>query len=131
MAALTESRFLVSEAPNVSINRSFPIAAGETIFAGAVVGINGAGEAVPATTSTKIVGVSFVGGQGDNGDYANVTFNNIWRMPFPGVTAAAIGEAVAVQDDSGLVALGAGTSVAGRVVKIEADYAYVKLECKA
>lgn len=117
MAALTGPRKTASCAGNFI---AIPIAAGETIYQGALVAINSNGEAVPASASENLTAA---------GCAINITsdgivtaergcwfFENDTASP---VTQALVGKPCYMLDDQTVTASPTGSSIAGKVLGFE------------
>lgn len=114
-----------------------PLAAGVTIWAGTMVALNAAGNAIPAadTAATRVIGRAEQTGNNTGGAAGDVSivvkpgcfkYNNDATNP---VTIASVGLACFVRDDN-TVAVAAGPAndiKAGIVIRVEADGVFVDL----
>jgi hypothetical protein len=121
MAALTKDRITEKK---VSGLKSYPVAASTKIYAGALVGLNSGGFAVPAsdTAGVRVVGVADAqvdNSAGANGALTvNVDADIVARFPAISITQAMVGQVMYVVDDNTFDdALGTNAIKAGRLVE--------------
>ena len=134
MAALTKGRNTPMRSGDIS---EPPVAANVVIFAGAQVAINAAGNAVPMSTATTLVGLGRAEETVDNtggaaGDKRVRTGRGIYRFAnstsTDAITRADIGnDCYGVDDQTVAKTNGANTrSKAGKVFDVDADGVWVK-----
>lgn len=144
MAALAAARNTIQSSPDALANlESYPVATATTIYAGALVGVNAGGFAIPAAPAAiRVLGVAqaTVVNAGANGALevpvrrGTFLFNNkggdlVVQADVGVVQAAAIpkGAPCYVEDDNTVRHTAAGTIVAGRVVRIETAGVWVEV----
>lgn len=120
------------------VDFSFPVAAATKIYAGALVCLNAAGNAVPGATSTTLIAVGRADEQVDNtggaiGDKVVAVRKGVFRFnnstAGDAITKAEIGDSAYIVDDA-RVAKTNGTntrSVAGKIVDVDADGVWVQI----
>lgn len=120
------------------VDFSFPVAAATKIYAGALVCLNAAGNAVPGATSTTLIAVGRADEQVDNtggaiGDKVVAVRKGVFRFnnsaAGDAITKAEIGDSAYIVDDA-TVAKTSGTntrSVAGKIVDVDADGVWVEI----
>lgn len=120
------------------VDFSFPVAAATKIYAGALVCLNAAGNAVPGATSTTLIAVGRADEQVDNtggaiGDKVVAVRKGVFRFnnsaASDAITKAEIGDSAYIVDDA-RVAKTNGTntrSVAGKIVDVDADGVWVQI----
>lgn len=111
-----------------------PLAAATRVFAGAMVALNAAGNAIPAIpTAVRVRGVALA--EADNSDgLAGAASVDIERGPFlfanstaAPVTRAHVGANVYVVDDSTVGSASAGTIVAGKCLDVTPEGVVVEI----
>lgn len=134
MAALTASR---TTPHRVVHTRSRPVAAGQKIFAGALVAINATGLAVKGATALNLKGIGIAEAMADNSAGVDSAINvsvrrGAWAMANSAagdqLTAADIGATCYIVDDQTVAkTTGGGTrSPAGTVVDVDASGVWVE-----
>lgn len=119
------------------VDFSFPVAAATKIYAGALVALNAAGDAVPGATATTLTAVGRADEQVDNtgaaGDKVVAVRKGVFRFgnsaAGDAITKAEIGDSAYIVDDETVAGTdGAGTrSVAGKIVDVDADGVWVEI----
>ncbi|APE43650.1 hypothetical protein BOO69_09655 [Sulfitobacter alexandrii] len=128
MANLTKNR-TTAELASGGKQLSDPVAADTKIFLGAMVGLDAAGNAVPAAPATPVMrGVASA--EADNTDgaagaIAASTKRGTFLFNQTGLDRTDIGSDVYVADDNTVAAT--GTLVAGKLIQIEAAGAWVEI----
>jgi len=119
------------------VDFSFPVAAATKIYAGALVALNAAGDAVPGATATTLTAVGRADEQVDNtgaaGDKVVAVRKGVFRFgnsaAGDAITKAEIGADAYIVDDETVAGTdGTGTrSVAGKIVDVDADGVWVEI----
>lgn len=118
------------------VDFSFPVAAATKIYAGALVALDAAGDAVPGSAATTLTAVGRADEQVDNtgaaGDKVIAVRKGVFRFVNSGtdpITRAEIGADAYIVDDETVAATdGTGTlSVAGKIVDLDADGVWVEI----
>lgn len=129
MVALTQDRNTPERAGDWFV---YPLAAGATIHAGAIVALN-AGEAVPGATATGrvTVGVAAQRASTADGDTHFTVRRGIFRFAnSAGGDACALADVGAlayVVDDQTVMRTAAGKSAAGTIMDVDADGVWVRI----
>lgn len=102
MAALTADRQTVSKLTGI---KSYPVLTGTTIYKGAIVAINAAGYAIPATDTAGLVVVGIadekVVNSGASGSVLiRVLYDRLFLLPATSITQAMVGTNMVVVDDA-------------------------------
>ncbi|WP_425092001.1 DUF2190 family protein [Tropicimonas sp. S265A] len=126
MAPLTKDR---AHGTHDGIQFGDPVAAGAVIYAGALVQLDAAGNALPAVAGGNTVrGIAMVQANNAGGSAGDITVEirkGTFRFANNGLTRADIGTIVKVTDDQTVG--GAGAADAGELVDIDAGGAWVKI----
>lgn len=119
------------------VDFSFPVAAATKIYAGALVALNAAGDAVPGATATTLTAVGRADEQVDNTGAAGAKTVAVRKGVFrfdnsaagDAITKAEIGDSAYIVDDETVAGTdGTGTrSVAGTIVDVDADGVWVEI----
>ena len=129
MAPLTKNRMTPQYAPGERTMVD-PVAAAANIFEGAMVALDAAGNAGPATSaSAKMRGVAEYAANNSSGvaGVASVgTKNGAFKFHQTGLTRADLETDVHVIDDQTVG--GAGPCVAGKLVQLEGEFAWVEIQ---
>lgn len=110
---------------------SFPLAAAQIIYAGAIVALNASGYAVPAANTAGLKVVGRATEQVDNsggaaGDLSVPVDAGVFGLSYSGLTIADIGKDVYISDDNTVAA--SGDVFAGKLVDLDDTYAWISIE---
>lgn len=129
MAALTKNRD-IQEMSLGGKTMVDPVTAAVHIFKGAMVALDGSGNATPATAGASGRVRGLASHQVDNstgaaGDLSVETKRGAFKLAQTGLTRADIGADVKVTDDQTVG--GAGTLVAGKLLQLEGNFAWIEI----
>lgn len=129
MVALTKNRMTPAYVPG-ELTMVDPVAAAANIFEGALTAIDAAGNVAPATAaSAKVRGVAEYAGNNSSGAAGDVSVSSkkgVFKFHQTGLTRADLETDVNVIDDQTVG--GAGPCVAGKLVQLEGDFAWVEIQ---
>lgn len=129
MAALTKNRMTPQYAPGV-LTMVDTVAAAVNIFEGALVALDATGNAIPAAAaSAKVRGVAEFAANNASGAAGDVSVSSkkgVFKFHHTGLTRADLETDVNVIDDQTVG--GVGPCVAGKLVQLEGDFAWVEIQ---
>jgi hypothetical protein len=122
--ALATNKVSKTKHDDLAIVRQAVVAAGVTIYEGAMVSLNASGEAIVAVSTTKFGGIAQ--NYGVAGDTITLHYNHVEELPLA-TTVANIGVAVYATSDN-VLTLTPNTCIVGYIVNI-VDAATVAAHC--
>lgn len=131
MSALTQDRLTPRREGEFF---SLPMEAATIIYAGGMVARNASGNAIPAADTAGLVVVGRAEAQVDNrlgaaGDLAILVREGVYAYAHSGLTKASIGKPAFVSDDQTVALSSTNAVLAGYLVDVDDQGAWVELDC--
>ncbi len=130
MAALTEDRATPERIGDDFVD---PVAAGAVFHAGALVVLDAAGNAAPATAAAGLISRGVAQEAADNsggadGDISVAVRKGVFPLANGGaITRANIGDPAYIVDDQSVTEASAGSSAVGTIVDVDAEGVWVRI----
>lgn len=128
MASATNAIQIHERMPDLKIETQLEVATAVTIYAGTLISIDGSGDAIVATTGSRIAGIAQE--TVEAGENVSAFSNHIVKIALSGAAKTHLNTTVYAADNQTAQA-GAVAAILGRVVGWETGYVWVKLTLRA